>query len=256
MTKNNPTPQTRQDNVDELKRQIAEQAAEIASLQQHIKASGDPVTKLWPGIHHRLSMEELEAILVKSEEVQQLITLNTDELINLTPIERRRLMGAGMRRYGFIDKLSDVITNTKYESNEIKHCLRLLEMVRNLSVILETALRTNNDILLTLGNDAYRMALIIYRQIQIDSREGDAIAQTLFEILRKFFRPMGKRTSEEPTEAEVERDIKALLHGRKDGEIIVKNERDRIIKGKRTVVDETHKERAGFKETESGEING
>jgi len=255
MTKSNLTPQKKQDNVDVLKRLLAEKDAEIERLQQHIQASGDPVTKLWPGLHHRLSMEALEAILIKCEAVQQLITDNTDELINLTPVQRRRLMGAGMRRYGFIDKLSDVITNTKYESNEIKNCLRLIEVVRNISVILETALRTNNDILLTLGNDAYRMALIIYRQIQIDSREGDAIAQTLFEILRKFFRPMGKRTSEEPTEAEVERDIKALLHGHKDGEIIVKNERDRIIKGNRTVVDETHKEHAGFKATEQGEIN-
>jgi len=254
MTKSNSTSQKTQADFDELKRQIAEQAAEINRLQQHIKTSSDPVTKLWPGIHHRLSMEELDAILVKSEEVQQLIMLNTDEQINLTPLQRRRMQGAGMSRYGFIDKLSDVITNTKYESNEIKHCLRLLETVRNISVILETALRTNNDILLTLGNDAYRMALIIYRQIRIDAREGDAIAQTLFEILRKFFRPMGKRTSEEPTEAEVERDLKALLHGKKDGEIMVKNERPHLTGGKHVIVDETHKERAAFKETESGEI--
>ena len=112
MTKSNPTPQTKQDNVDDLKRLLAEKDAEIARLQQHIQTVGDPFAKIWPGIHHRLSMEALEAILIKSEEVQQLITDNTDELLNLTPVQRRRLMGAGMRRYGFIDKLSDVIMNT------------------------------------------------------------------------------------------------------------------------------------------------
>ena len=241
MAKSNQNPKTKQTNVNEWQRQLAEKDAEIALLKEHIQTTAGAAAKTWHGLHNRLSLEALEAILVKCKEVQLEISDNTGDSLNLTPMQRRRLRGAGMYRYGFIDKLSDIITNTKYNTHDIKDCLRLLETVRNISVRLETALRTTNDIQLTLGNDAYRMALIMYRQLQIDSREGDPVAQTLFEILRKFFRPWGKRSGAEPTEAEVERDVRALLHGKKDGKIIVENERPHLAGGKHLVIDKTDK---------------
>jgi len=48
---------------------------------------------------------------------------------------------------------------------------------------------------------------------------------------------------------EIERDIKALVHGKADGEIIVKNERPELGAGLHEVIDNVHKGRSAFKGT-------
>ncbi|MCL2117203.1 MAG: hypothetical protein FWH27_02125, partial [Planctomycetaceae bacterium] len=65
-----------------------------------------------------------------------------------------------------------------------------------------------------------------------------------------------RRTTEEPTIPEVERDMRALLRGTKDGEIIVRNESDRVVKGERVVIDNTQKAtpRGGVKVVEREEV--
>ena len=60
---------------------------------------------------------------------------------------------------------------------------------------------------------------------------------------------------DEPTEHEVLRDAKALIHGRKDGMISVSNESDQVVRGKKVFVDETFpKPRGGVKVVESAEV--
>jgi hypothetical protein len=72
-------------------------------------------------------------------------------------------------------------------------------------------------------------------------------------MLQPFFkRP--RRPGEEPTEPEVERDVRALLHGKKDGKVVIENETPHVVGGKHVVVDETHKDKANFRESESGTI--
>ena len=56
-------------------------------------------------------------------------------------------------------------------------------------------------------------------------------------------------------EHKVERDMRALLHGRKDGEIVIENEKPHLVGGKHVVVDETQKPKGAWKATEEGEIN-
>ena len=48
--------------------------------------------------------------------------------------------------------------------------------------------------------------------------------------------------------------MKALMHGKKDGEIIIKNVKPKTSGGKREVIDETFKDTASFKETDEGSI--
>jgi len=178
---------------------------------------------------------------------------------DLTEADRRRLLGSGVRRYGFLDKVSDIMTtNPQFtpsflDEEGFKEQIRNLEEVRNISVILQQTLRANNDVLAILGDQAFRMALMYYGAVRDASLRRVQGASALFRILQQFFRH-GRPQSEEPTEHEVERDVKALLHGHKDGKIVIENERPHMVGGKHVVVDETHKERAAFKETESGEI--
>ena len=53
---------------------------------------------------------------------------------------------------------------------------------------------------------------------------------------------------------ELERDIKRLIHGKADGEIIIKNERPNMVGGVHEVIDNVHKDKTAFKAQEQGEI--
>ena len=172
----------------------------------------------------------------------------------LTPAERKRLQGSGVRRYGFIDKVSDVAEANPefappfFSDTVLKTKLREIEVLRNISVALGQMQRITDDVLLQVSDDAFQLALGYYNTVREAARRRQPGAQAVFNVLRLFFK-RGRLTGDEPTEHEVERDVKALLHGKKDGEIVIKNERPHLVGGVRKVVDETHRDRIAVKET-------
>ena len=177
----------------------------------------------------------------------------------LSPAERRRLQGASQRRYGFIDEISDVMQyNPQFipanvDEEDFKDDIRKFELIRNINITLQQVLRLTQDIQLVMADNLYRQALSYYGAVRDSALRRVEGAQVLFERLRQFFRrtrPMG----EEPTEPEVERDTRALLHGKKEGEVIIRSETPHLVGGNRTVIDETHKAKANFKIREGGEI--
>jgi hypothetical protein len=100
----------------------------------------------------------------------------------------------------------------------------------------------------------YRDALRIYASLQEQSRARVPGATQLFEALQDFFHRR-RRASDEPTEKELERDIKRLLHGTADGEIIIENESPKVTGGVHKVIDNVHTGRTAFKETEEAVID-
>jgi len=176
----------------------------------------------------------------------------------LTTAERRRLLGSGVRRYGFIDKVSDVAgANPEFappffSDTVLKDKIREIEILRNISVALNQMTRITDDVLLQLSDDAFQLALGYYNTVREAARRRQPGAQAIFNLLRAFFnRP--RRTGGEPTEQEVERDVHALLHGKKDGEIVIKNERPHVSGGVHEVVDEVHSGRVAVKEVVEGQ---
>ena len=99
----------------------------------------------------------------------------------------------------------------------------------------------------------YTDALEYYSQVQDAARRRVDSAESLYNELNDFFR-RGNYKGEEPTEKEVLRDAKALIKGKKDGEVIIKNVKPKTAGGKHEVIDETFKSNASFKETEEGSI--
>ncbi|MDR0349832.1 MAG: hypothetical protein LBH90_10140, partial [Tannerella sp.] len=73
-------------------------------------------------------------------------------------------------------------------------------------------------------------------------------------LLSAYFKK-GKSTKEDsaPTEAQIERDIRSLLHGTKEGRIVVENENADLSGGKRRLVDETHSGHTAVKTVSGGE---
>jgi hypothetical protein len=208
--------------------------------------------------------DELDAI------IREIITMIEDKMhffiteehieTNLTGRDRLRLISARSRNYGFIDKAFDIARDNPdfmpphFDSQHLYYNIRELEDLRQLMYVLQQFLQLVTNCFMQQADLCFRDALRIYASLQEQTRARVPGASPLFEALRDFFRRR-RRTGDEPTEAELERDIKRLLHGTADGEIIIKNESPKVSGGVHTVVDSIHTGRSAFKETEHGEIN-
>jgi hypothetical protein len=179
-------------------------------------------------------------------------------LINrLTPEERKRMLGAGVRRYGQIDKSMDYAVEfpqfvpPTFSLSALQTSKVNIEALRDMEVLVDEIKRLVGDGLLTEGNTAWGWTLMYYNSVREQARRNVSGAVELFNKLKLLF--MRRRQPDSPeTEPEVERDVRALLHGRKDGKIVIENEKPHLVGGKQVVVDETHKDKGTWKETEEG----
>ena len=187
----------------------------------------------------------------------------------LTTAERRRLLGSGVRRYGFIEKVSDVSQDFPQFwpasvhgsgaavdiQDKLTDRVREIEVLRNLLVWLRYVSRVVGDLLLIMGDDAFRMANMYYSTVRSASRSNLPKAGQVFQMLQLFWRRR-RRAMDEPTEHEIERDARALLRGTKVGNISIRNESDQVVRGEKVFVDNTvsAKQHGGVKVMERGEI--
>jgi hypothetical protein len=226
-----------------------------------VKASDDDVRPF----DEEETQSELERLLDLVETVIARIVVALNQFISempdtvITDSDRRRLQGSGIRRYGFIDKVSDLalawasLTPPYMDEEKLKQLLRLIEALRNLSNTLTSLNRSTNDQLLVFSDEAYKESLKFYGSVRDAARRQVPNAETVYQALLPFFkRP--SRQGEEPTEPEVERDLRSLLHGKKDGKIVIENVRPHMVGGKHVVVDEMHKDKGAWKATEEGKL--
>jgi len=176
----------------------------------------------------------------------------------LTTSVRRQYQGAGVRRYGLMDKTMDYATEfiqfvpPTFSLQNLKGSMLNIEALRDIQILVEKISRLVNDGLLINGNQAYDETLMYYTSVRDQARRNVPGAKGLYDQLRALF--TSKSKGDKITEPEIERDVKALLHGKKDGEIIIKNEKPHLTGGKHEVVDETFKPKGAFKATIQGQI--
>jgi len=107
--------------------------------------------------------------------------------------------------------------------------------------------------MLVYSDEAYTMASIFYNTVKDMSRRGDPKAMELFQMLEPFFkRP--RRASAQPTEKQVERDMHAFIHGKRDGKIVIENITPKLTGGVHKIIDEKFTDSAAFRESEQGEV--
>ena len=186
-------------------------------------------------------------------QVAALMSQISDELFRT--LERRNAVGKGFRNFGFMIGANNSANNNPQfvppflnvpVYNEIVDDFQFMrDVVERMNSITKDAIDSMN----VLGNEGFNLSLAYYAAVrEVAHRTHDKQAMSVFQYLRSFFR-RGKIAMNQPTEAQVERDIKALLHGTKDGEVIVRNERPHISGGTHEVIDETHSGHAAVKAT-------
>jgi hypothetical protein len=169
-----------------------------------------------------------------------------------TPKDRTRLVGGGIKNLGFIE--------TAYESASanpqfVPPYLNMSDYIdaiqdftnkRTLLLLIQQFAQQVSDSMLLASDAAYRDALEYYNSIKEASRQRVPGAEAEYKLLSKYFKK-SKPSKDTPTEAQIERDVRSLLHGTKEGRIVVENENPDLSGGKRRLVDETHSEHAAVK---------
>ena len=171
----------------------------------------------------------------------------------LTGSDRRRLVGAGVRNNGFIDKAFDIARDNPqfmpphFDVEALIQNMEDLEDLRQLTWTLQQFFQAVSNALLVKSDSCYRDALRIYASLREQARNRVEGAEPLFNALRTFFSRRRMPANDEPTEMELERDIKRLIHGKADGEIIIKNESPKVGGGLHEVIEHVHKGKSAFK---------
>jgi hypothetical protein len=179
---------------------------------------------------------------------------------NLRALDRQRHNGVGLRRLGFIE--AALRLSTKFpqyfphwlNTPKFQADLDLFNAVRSLVEVCRSLEEKAWNINIEASDMVYTDALEYYSQVQDAARRRIDSAESIYNELHGFFRNMGPHEGEQPTQKKVKRDVDALLHGRKDGEVIIKNIKPKTTGGKHEVIDETFNDSASFKETEQGSI--
>ena len=162
---------------------------------------------------------------------------------DLTPQQRRRLFGVQARKLGFITKAMEIGTvrpqfvPPNLSMQNMTTLQGNVEEARLLRVTIDQMRRAVDDYILV-GNDAlYRGALGIYGILRAMAALKVPGAQDLFDILRQYFTLRRRPGEAEPTIHELESKFNRLVHGKADGEIVVRNESPRMTGGEREVVE-------------------
>jgi hypothetical protein len=210
---------------------------------------------------------ELDVVTMLQQWMNDLNMLNAIVLHNLpdfgnpalSPGERRRALGSGVRRYGFIGKVAE--TALEYPQfwpediptvDVLKEKLREIEVLRNLMILFRKLVRMSEDRFLVVSDETFRMANAYYKLVRDAAGRQNFEAEQVFQMLRLFWdRP--RKSNGEPTQRTLVSDTKAVASGRKVGEVGVRRKADTFIKGEVEMYDNTApaKQRGGFKEVET-----
>ncbi|MDR1337255.1 MAG: hypothetical protein LBK22_10550 [Tannerella sp.] len=185
--------------------------------------------------------------------VEEIMTLNAEamELFaefseTLTPTERTRLVGAGIKNFGFIETawnsahVNPQLVPGYLDMVEFGGLIRDFQRKQRIHEQVAQFDRTVADSMLATANRAFKAASEYYNYLKEAARRNVPGAETEYRLLSVYFKSRGKhRQDSEPTAGQIERDVRGLLHGTKEGKVVIANENPQATGGRRSVVDET-----------------
>ena len=205
-----------------------------------------------------LPMDMRQQLVEKMNELAQIVNQAREDITNQTG-RRSVAIGKGFRNYGFMmasnqsmNNFPELAPNFVYPG-DFNDVVEDYLFARDVSERMLSISNDVRDIMNIFGNIAFEFALAYYANVRsIAERTRDKTAISVYEILRRYFtRKRTPENGEEPTEKQLERDFHALLHGHKDGKIVIENQNPTVSGKVHQVLDDTHSPRThdGLKET-------
>jgi hypothetical protein len=225
------------------------------------KAVKKPATNSSLGTRRPPNNPDMPQLLIDdiTSEFEDIKRVLDDYAAHLRALDRKRLNGVGIKTQGFIERAYEYAqTNPEF----LPHYLTLDRFGEdnayfvNFRNLFDTGKQIQEiiwNITLQSADIVYTDALEFYASVREAAKRRVDAAETMFKDLELFFKRK-KTTAEEPTEKELKRDINSLLHGKRDGKVVVENIKPKTTGGARKVVDEHFTESAQYKESEEGEI--
>jgi hypothetical protein len=164
--------------------------------------------------------------------------------VYLRPSDRRHLNGVGQPTLGFIvNAYQNAVENPELLPHHVpiekfrEDCF-YFENFQSLIVANKQAREKLWNITLLAVNNAYADAREFYGIVRQSARSKIQTSKVIYNELFPFFK-RGKREGSGPTRKELKSDVNALLSRKRDGEVIVRNVKPKIIKGSREVIDKS-----------------
>jgi hypothetical protein len=196
--------------------------------------------------------ELIEKLAGRFGEIRKILE---DYAVHLRALDRKRLLGIGIKTQGFIKRIHMMAeTNPQflpyYLSSEklsrdyayYSGFLSLYEDSKQIDELLW-------NITILSGHVSKTNALGYYAMLREAAKRRVDPAEGLYKEMEVFFKKH-RKSSGQPTEKELKRDVNALLHGKRDGQIVIKNVSPKVTAGRREVVDESYDDNARIKKIE------
>jgi hypothetical protein len=172
---------------------------------------------------------------------------------SLAPADRKRLIGTRLKNLGFIRQAyinataNPLLVPPYLKIETFKTGIDDFSRKRNLDTVLKQFELQVSDSMLVASDVAYHNALGYYNAVKEATRLRVSGAEAAYNVLKDYFK-RNRQASGKPTESEIERDVRSLLHGTKSGRIVIENEQPVVSGGEHRVVDEVHSHHIAFKE--------
>jgi hypothetical protein len=163
-------------------------------------------------------------------------------------------VSARVRNNGFIDKAFDVAKDNPaflpphFDQTLLAWKMSNFQDLRQMMAVVDALQRSVSDAFIVQADDCFKDANRIYASLREQTRANVPGARSLFDLLEIYFKRR-PRASSEPTEKQLERDVKKLLTGKADGEIIIKNEAPKTTGGVHEVIDKVQSGRSSVRKT-------
>ena len=174
----------------------------------------------------------------------------------LRPLDRARLNSIGIKRLGLLQRSLEYINENEeflpryLTSDRLMEDARYYQRISVLSDLSKQAHEMLKNITLEAADAIFSDILKFYASVREAAKRRIDPAETINKDLETFFtRKKGEGGA--PTQKKAIRDAKALIEGRRDGKIAAEHIKPKLAGGKHEIIDETFKDSASFKETES-----
>jgi hypothetical protein len=216
--------------------------AKLSEALAKLKEMADKETKA----HGTMSEAGLEAIIEMLNTAEALFLVYTN---TYTPKDRTRLVSGGIKNFGFITAAyNSAAANPQFvppylDMKDFGEYVQDFSFKRTLLTRLQQFEQQVSDSMLRSSDAGYHNSLEYYASVKEGFRQRIPGAEAEYNLLANYFkRDKSSKADDEPTQAQIERDVTALLHGTKEGRIVIENENAHTSGGKRKLVDETHSE--------------